>query len=329
MGANAEALGHARSLSASSAASSSRPCWSRQIAEVDVGARSCRSRRSAPRDAHRVAQRPLAAHPVARHGHARPSVSSACPSTPRAPAARAAATARSLHARASSPGRGARGSRLRRRGRGPARASAARAVGRAPRRGGRPWRRRCRPGPQIAAETLVGERQETTSPAPPAAHRPAPESDRTVVLAGDERGLRRARHDRCQAELASARRRPRRGPRSPARARSAAGLGEGGGLFGLQPGRHVGGERLGHAVRGAPVVRQLGAPRPRRRGWGRRSGPRRAPGAARSAHRGAGRRRRPPPAGRGGRRSRRCRARARGGSRRRAAHRGAPARAGR
>ena len=85
-------------------------------------------------------------------------------------------------------------------------------------------------------------------------------------LPGAVRGVRRAPHDGCQIELG-----PLVGVRDEVPDLEGAlevlrGLGEGRGPLGLEAGLHVGGERLGHAVRRLPVVGQLGRGRRAREG---------------------------------------------------------------
>ena len=181
--------------------------------------------------------------------------------------------------------------------------------------------------PQVAPEALARQRRgDHVVGAVGELDRHAAEGDRAVVLAGDEHALCRVGRDRRQAELGALVGVLDELPDLQRALEVLPGLGEGEDLLGLQPGAHVGRQRLGHPVGRAPVVRQLGGGRPTAEAGvlAERLGERqvqRGPLAGQQVAR-----RRPPAAGRGGRRSRRRPGRGRAGPPRRAAPRPARAR---
>ena len=117
--------------------------------------------------------------------------------------------------------------------------------------------------PQVAPEALAGQRRgDHVVAAVGELDRQASEADRAVVLAGDVHALCGVGRDRRQPELGALLGVVDEVPDLERPFEVLPGLGEGEDLLGLQAGAHVGRQRLGHPVRGAPVVGQLGGGRP-------------------------------------------------------------------
>ena len=227
------------------------PSWSATSSAMPLASRSARS--------------PPAKSPTPKR--VTPRLLSAWPSKARAPTARAISIARSQAARVSSPGRaqhedlGLGREHARQRGR---------------RRVGRQHPHRVAVGgqravavardPQVAAEALARQRRgDHVVGAVGELDRHAPERDRTVVLAGDVGVVRRVgRRPPASSSSERSAASSTRSQISSARSKCWRGLGEGEDLLGLEPGAHVRRQRLGHAVRGAPVLARA-RPRPSRR----------------------------------------------------------------